>query len=530
MLRSHSNCERKLLLTLEEVSPAMGLLFELPSHGLSPHISNLRQNLLRSLGVAIDDENRTSTEWKAFIDGNPLDQHNGLFNKSGTGHLPHDRYQHTLAIKLDVGQWMRQKLFNYSESGQAPFQQPQENTKTGARDPQHSIFDESRFRTVLAVLEDLEDFTAIVDLLLFHSKSSDPQLLTAIAVTISHYSDVFLACRKADTTFVRLMQRHADLNGKPGYLALTEALIDLAECLPNRSREARLLRTERQRHESKLSVAACSPISEHMAEALQIENSESSLPCTDDIEQLLASGTSMDKQLLTDVFGLIWKRFEIAWGESIQSGFTAAGLLTRLRPFDVNAVNEMTLCRVDEVLTSGAPGTRKSMWISLICARVISFEQLLSHVKNALKQMDDLGVQCELLAETVGCLTMGRQRADSSISHVRPGILPFKHLILTHLTALLPILHAAAEGLTWFFGLSSVFTAANAPARSRHPARHTREYLQAPARTCIHGNAANTPQLESARPGKHQGNFQPYPHDGPDSTDTRPLSNAVNHW
>ncbi|KAL8922198.1 MAG: hypothetical protein Q9172_003659 [Xanthocarpia lactea] len=401
MLRSHSNRERKLLLTLLEVSPALGLLFELPSHGLSPHISNLRQNLLRSLGVTIDDENRTSTEWKAFIDGNPLDQHNGLVNKSETGYLPHGRYPHTLAIKMDVGQWMRQKLFNYSESGQAPLQHPQEDTKTDARIPQHSIFDECRFRTVLAVLEDLEDFTAIVDLLLFHSKSSDPQLLTAIAVTISHYSDVFLACQKADTTFVRLMQRHAKMNGKPGYLALTEALIDLAESLPNRSRETRLLRMERQRHESKLSVAACSPISEHMAEALQIENSESSLPCTDDIEQLLASGTSMDKQLLTDVFGLIWKRFEIAWGESNQSGFTVAGLLARLRPFDVTAVNEMTLCRVDEVLTSRAQGTRKSMWISLICARVISFEQLLSHVEHALKQMDDLGGQ-----------------SDSSISHL----------------------------------------------------------------------------------------------------------------
>lgn len=378
---------------------------------------NLRQNLLRSLGVTIDDENRKITQWQSLFDRKPVGQHIDLVNVSAPDRPPSDPDQLTLAVKLDVGHWIRQKLLSRSGSGQSPSERPREDTDT---DP---VLDESQFGTVLAVLEYLEDFVTLGDLLLFHAKSHEPQLLTAIVVTVNHYLDIFLACGTADTIFIQLMQQHTSLNSKPGYLAFVEALIDLVESLPNRSRETRMLRKERQKHEFKSSVAACSPISEHMAEALQTEHSGSSLPCTDEIEQLLASGTSMDKQLLTDVFGLIWRRFEIAGAESVQSAFTAAGLLNRLRPFDATAVAEMTISRVDELLASGSRVSCQSMWISLVCARVISLETLLNRILQALQQVDDPSIRNGLLAGIVECLTLGRRRANTSISHVGCKIL-----------------------------------------------------------------------------------------------------------
>ncbi|KAL8650151.1 MAG: hypothetical protein Q9226_005265 [Calogaya cf. arnoldii] len=396
----------------EKVSSAVGLLTEMPSHGLSTHILNLRQNLLRSLGVNTDDENRKITQWQALFDHKPADQHIELVSLPVIDRLPSGRDQHTLAVKLDVGHWIRQKLLSRSASGKLPSERPQANTSPD------SILHESEFGTVLAVLEYLEDFTTIGDLLLFHAKSHEPQLLTAVAVTISHYLDVFVACGTADTIFIQLMQQHTKLNSKPRSLAFVEALIDLAESLPNRSQETRLLRMERQKHEWKPSVAACSPISETMAEVLQIEHSGSSLPGIDDIEQLLASGTSMDKQLLTDVFGLIWKRFEIARAESVQAGFTAAGLLNRLRPFDATTVTEMTIRRVDEVLASGSRPAHRAICISLVCARVISLKKLLNRILQVLQEVDNPTVQSELLAGALECLTLGRPRADSSISYL----------------------------------------------------------------------------------------------------------------
>ncbi|KAL8779562.1 MAG: hypothetical protein Q9213_006867 [Squamulea squamosa] len=404
--------------TREEVSPTIGLLVELPSYGLPAHILNLRQNLLRSVGVSGDDENRKVSEWKTLFDHKPLDQHRGFMDPLANEHLPSGRRQHSLAVKLNVGHWIRQKLLTYCETRQAPIERPEEKADTGARPPLHPILDASHFGTVLAVLEDTEDFTTLADLLLFHSESYDLRLLTAISVIVNHYLDTFLACGIADTIFVRMMQRHSKLNGQPGHIPLLEALVDLAEGLPKRLREFRVLRKEVERHVSKLSTAVCSPISEHMAEALQIEDPGSSLPCTDDIEQLLASGTSMDKQLLTDIFGVIWKRFEIAYTESVQAGYTVAKLITRIRSFDAVAVNEMTVSRVDNILASGSQVKLRPIWISLVCARVFSFEKLLSLVLQSIQHMGDPSLQCELLGATADCLALGRSRADSSLSHL----------------------------------------------------------------------------------------------------------------
>ncbi|KAL8985557.1 MAG: hypothetical protein Q9205_000758 [Flavoplaca limonia] len=380
------------------------------ANGLSSR-RGAEKNLLRSIGVDINNEDHYIAQWQALFDSDPTVQNDSLLHQSAVDQLPIARHEHTLAVKLNVGHWIRQKLVGRSDGRQTSLGYVQENINNG------SVLDESQFGLVLAVLEKLEDYTTLGDLLLFHSKSHDPQLLRAIAVTTSHYLDILQACGTADMVFIQLMQQHIVLHSKPGYLALLEALNDLAASLPNRAPETRTLRKEKQKQDSKSLVTACSPISEHMAEALQIEHSGSALPCTDDIEQLLASGTSMDKQLLTDVFGVIWRRFEIARADSVQSGFTAAGLLTRLRSFDAAAVAEMTIRRVDEALESRSRTAHQSMWISLVCAKVITFEKVMNRILQASQQVDNLNVQSKLLAEIVECLTLGRPRADSSITH-----------------------------------------------------------------------------------------------------------------
>ncbi|KAL8894770.1 MAG: hypothetical protein Q9192_004065 [Flavoplaca navasiana] len=395
-----------------KISPTIGLLTEIPSDGISVHTLNLRRNLLRSIGVDINIEDHYIAQWQALFDSDALVQNDSLLHQSAVDQLPIARHEHTLAVKLNVGHWIRQKLVGRSDGRQTPLGQVQKNINNG------SVLDECQFGLALAVLEKLEDYATLGDLLLFHSKSHDPQLLRAIAVTTSHYLDILQACGTADMVFIQLMQQHIVLHSKPGYLALVEALNDLAASLPNRARETRTLRKEKQKQDSKSLVTACSPISEHMAEALQIEHSGSALPCTDDIEQLLASGTSMDKQLLTDVFGVIWRRFEIARAESVQSGFTAAGLLVRLRSFDATVVAEMTIRRIDEALQSRSRTAHQSMWISLVCAKVISFEKVMNRILQASQQVVNPKVRSELLAEIVECLTLGRPRADCSITHL----------------------------------------------------------------------------------------------------------------
>ncbi|KAL8807364.1 MAG: hypothetical protein Q9182_000703 [Xanthomendoza sp. 2 TL-2023] len=401
----------------EDFSPDVGLLLEIPLYGLSTHTLNLRLNLLRSIGVLIADEGCKLAQMKVHLDRKFQLQHKGSITISKSHYQSSFLEQDTLAVQLGIGHWIQQKLLTTPAPGRLAIEQPQEKLQpsvTTQSYQSHTMFQSH----LLETLEDIGDFTTIVDVLMDYSKSQDLRLLTVAAVMVSHYLDVFLASGAANTIFMRLMQQHTKPNDKPGYSVLLEVLVDLAESLPDQWRNTRALRKELQRHEAKLSIAACSPISEHMAEALQTEHPGSSIPCTDDIEQLLTSGTCMDKNVVTDVFEMIWKRFELTWIDSVQSGFIAAGLLARLRLFDAVAIDEMMIRRVDEVLARELRPRLRLIWVPLVCAKIVSFEKLLSRAAYLLEQADKSRIHSELLADVVECLTIGRQKAESSISHL----------------------------------------------------------------------------------------------------------------
>lgn len=140
----------------------MGLLTEIPSHGVSVHTLNLRRNLLRAIGVDISNEDRDIVQWQALFDSDPIVQNDSLVDQSAIDQLPVPRHNHTLAVKLNVGQWIQAKLVRRSDGRQTPLGHVQENTNNG------SVLDECQFGFVLAVLETLEDYTTIGDLLHFH--------------------------------------------------------------------------------------------------------------------------------------------------------------------------------------------------------------------------------------------------------------------------------------------------------------------------------------------------------------------------
>lgn len=442
---------------------------------------NLRLNLLRSIGVRTDEEAGTVAQRKAAIDRRLQHQHEGPVALSDLNPRPLCLDQDTLAVKLDIAHWIGQKLLTYSVPGGAALGHLQEKIHTGNVGLSHPL-PTLPYLPLVEILEDLGDFTTLVDVLLYLSRSRDPRVLTTAAITVSHYRDIFLAIGAANPIFERIMLQNPELKDKPGYPALMEALADLAEGLPNQVRNARVLRKELQKQGSKLSVAACSPISEHMTEALQTEHSRSSPPCTDDIEQLLTSGTSMDKRLVTNVYESIWKRFEMTWVSSVQSSFVAAGLIARLRSFDETAVNEMTAHRIDEVLALESRPQLRSICIPLICARVITFETLLSRVARLLHQVKSSSIYDALLVDAVECLTIGRQKVESSISHVCCKISPITIAMLTYLPALLPIPYRAAAGVAQVPAIYGIFAAACTQVCPQPSPSTAHKSLQAPAR------------------------------------------------
>lgn len=406
------------LLIVLQLPCAVGLIFAIPLDGLPSHIQNLRQNLLRSIGVSTAEEKCRIAQIKTLIDRQLRSE--AKENKSPTAFDPplFCHSQESMTVKSSVGHWIREKVIDRPESQQADLEQRSLESHPRPGASSQLCNDASRLRTLIAALEDLDDYPTMATVLTRCSTYQDPHVLALATVTICHHLDYLAAMGVADKIFMQIFRQQATLKTQSGRMSLIEGLIDLAKSLPNRMGETRALQKDLQKYSSKVSIAACSPISEHMVEALQSDESKSISACTDEVEQLLASGTSMDKRLLSSVFDMFWKRFEATWTDSVQLSVAAASLLSRLRAFDANVVDELINLTLGKTLASQPRPKLMRIGMPLVCAQSISLEHLLGRVSQLLRGSDASGAHGELLIETIALLTAGREKVESSISHV----------------------------------------------------------------------------------------------------------------
>ncbi|KAL8839075.1 MAG: hypothetical protein Q9170_001911 [Blastenia crenularia] len=317
---------------------------------------------------------------------------------------------------FSVSRYLQWIIANEIQASNA--QSPQESDLSPRASPRLR-HDSMQFRVFLRVLEDVEDFNTMADLLVLYSTSHNYQLLADVAIITSHYVDIFIAMGLADMLFMRLFQQHAPFEGHSVTAPFTKALVDLGEILPDCSSESQYLQKCLQGYKPTPTVAACSPISEDMTEALQTDDSTSVSAYTDEVEQLLSSGNSMDKPLLTKVFELIWKRFEATWDDSMQSSLAMASLFSKLSPFDVSVVNSLMMLWIDHALALTSRPKLIRIGVPLICARSISFEQLLSRALRILRDRAGSEEHRKLLFEVVELLIAEKQKADFSINSLR---------------------------------------------------------------------------------------------------------------
>ncbi|KAL8942021.1 MAG: hypothetical protein Q9216_001911 [Gyalolechia sp. 2 TL-2023] len=412
MLRQHDT-------TKKELPCAMGLIFEISPDGLPVHVLNLRQNLLRSIGISTKDEKRTSVGKKPTVERQ--------LHATSLEHVKFREFadisanlsQESSILKSGIGRWIWRALTIRRGAQHAFDQHSSVESQLTPHLSSYLCHDVAQFRAVLGVLEDVEDFSTLGDVLTLYSTSHDPRLLADVTVATSHYQDIFEAIGLAFPLFMRLFRRHALLHGQPLVIPFTKALIDLGSSMPNCFNETRTLQKLLQKSEAASSIAACSPISEHMTEALQTSDSATMSTYADELDQLLSSGSSMERRLLDDVFESLWHRFEATWSELSHLGFAVALLISRLASFDVSAVYELTIHWVEKTLALPSRPKLTQLGIPLISARLISLEQFLSKALQLLQKERRSIEYRDLLLELLGFLTADRGKAEWSISSLR---------------------------------------------------------------------------------------------------------------
>lgn len=411
------------LLIFQQPSCAVGLILAMPLDALPKHLQNLRQNLLRSIGVPTEDEQLRIAQAKAVIDwrlrSEIEDDGSHMVSDNPLSHLS----QESMTVKSSIGCWISQKAMIHPGPQQAVAERRCQDPDPGTGCLSHIFGSVAGTRTLIRVLEDLDDYPAIATVLARCSTCRHPQMLTLATVTINHYKDIFFALGAASKLFTEIFQRQARLETQNGRRFLLEALVDLAEGLPDCSVPMRALQTELRKYDVKLSVAARSPISDHMIESLQSDDDlRSGSACTDEVEQLLASGNSMDRRLIRSVFDLIWRRFETTWTDSIQSSVGAISLISRLRTFDVNIVDEMLMLRLEKTLCSESRPKLMRIVVPLVCGQSISLEQLLGLALRLVQGLGATRAHERLLVEITEMITASRPRVASSIDHVSPRL------------------------------------------------------------------------------------------------------------
>ena len=321
-----------------------------------------------------------------------VEQLPGLFQAISPSNSPQELTDHSVYLsqsaKSDIARWIRHNLTSRHRApikSNAGDDNKQQMNQSSSRNG--SFVTLAEFCTIRRVLEDVEDFAILADVLNLLSNQVEGQTLTAVTDTVNHYFDVFNAIGAAGKLFHKLFH-NLEVDGQELEEESLESLMDLGSRLSNTDQAMRKLRKGSSAYTSKRSAAVCSPISDTMVETLQLTE----LTFADEMEQMLTSGNTMDKQNLTRVFGTITGHLEKLFDESSHLIIRFSQLLARLRGFSQKVFDSL----LDDWLRVWLEAERSrdfSVSIApMICSKVTSLSAILAAVKRTIASTE--GGQC----------------------------------------------------------------------------------------------------------------------------------------
>ena len=318
-----------------------------------------------------------------------------------------DKAQLSQTVKSDVSRWIRQAIASpfISACNTNSLSQIEDSTLMGHKPGAElsNLITLEQYHRVQLVLEDMEDFAIMADVLRILSDSTDDLILTAITDTINGHFDTLAAIGAVDDLFQILWQQYQALNNRKRIeKCFVESLTDLGVRLPKAVQEVRSLRRRLLLYEQTIAVAACSPISDHMAEALQSAESTFS----DETDQLMASGTCMDKQVLSQVFQTIVKRLEFSWHGPAEPAVDFGQLLIRLRSFGPKTFDLLISGWLEDILRSTSRPSLGTILTPLICTNALTLDLVLTRTVALLQGTWPPNKQTEIVIDVLDLLTL----------------------------------------------------------------------------------------------------------------------------
>ncbi|MCJ1396273.1 RNA polymerase II mediator complex subunit [Xylographa bjoerkii] len=345
------------------------LLNNIPLYGLPLHVMNLRQILMTANRVPSPNFSETEDAVKQSL-GTQIPILRGGYVKSQRGNMTTNLVDLSGTMKYSISRWIRDRIGTACRGIKGTGLETSDDIVSRAP---IALAD---FYTLRDVLEKLEDFPILADVLILLSASDKKPLLEAIAETVNHHVEVFHAIGAADDLFLSLLSRTKGIYARNNSdKSILLSLVDIALSFPNRGATVSKLMQEIGLCDPKAAMAAWSPISDTMADALQSSDSN----FLEEMEAMLSGGGSLDKHTIHKIFSTVSKRLRMAWFDEAPIKWSFVELLSQLRPFNDDEFDCLMLEWLQQLLWLEARPPLVRIISPLVCARGLDLQTFIQH-------------------------------------------------------------------------------------------------------------------------------------------------------
>ncbi|PGG98881.1 hypothetical protein AJ79_08757 [Helicocarpus griseus UAMH5409] len=323
----------------------IGLLGHLPSRRLPSHIWNLRNTLFSRAGFSVAAESDAIQQAKASI-RRRLPNMFAESSPDGDAEMTDDvdLTSFTWTVRSELGQWLRDQVACHVTN----------NLKSAmdndfANDIKSSALTPGEFFEVRYIMECLDDLSMLADVLKHASGSDDGTVLASAVDTLDYHFDSFNAIGATIDLFKSFVDAYTRMSKTELPIQdLISSLLNVGIRLPAEMSTVAVLRRDQVQRDRKLAMAASSPVSDHIADTLNTSNPT----FTEELDQLLASGNSMDEATLARIFGTLSKRLESGSVGGRQCVNETARYFAQLRTFNAKYFDNLMIKWVIGILKS----------------------------------------------------------------------------------------------------------------------------------------------------------------------------------
>lgn len=234
------------------------------------------------------------------------------------------------------------------------------------------------YHVVRSYLERSEDLAILADVVGIATSTLDPVVLASVADTLHFHMKAFRAIGAFDPLFGRVAMRYAAVRTvRFPEREMLLSLQGLARKVQPEGQLMQLLSYDLSRLDQKNSIAACSPASDSMGEVMQ-----HSATCSDDeIERILSSGTSMDRQMMVRVLRKIISNLDEHTSKGYLHLESHPSWFWRLRNFDESTFDVVLQEWLDSSLMACQMRTLRSAVPHLVAAGCLALPDFMDSLR-----------------------------------------------------------------------------------------------------------------------------------------------------